>query len=208
MNLRFKLAFAALALSTAAYSQILNPATPDAFQVRYAANLNIGDSFINITNNGASGGNICVQVYAFDKGEELLDCCTCTVTPNGLAAISVHNLVSNTLTGQTLSQAVIKLVATNLTGAACDASTVATPFVPEPAGEVVSGMRAWGTTLHAAPTSPVSYSTTETEFSQGFLSVEEYTHITSFCQFIEGDGSGQGVCSGCQSTALGATSAQ
>jgi hypothetical protein len=37
-------------------------AQDDAFQVRYASNLNIGDSVINITNAGTSGGNICANV--------------------------------------------------------------------------------------------------------------------------------------------------
>ena len=59
----------------------------DSYQIRYAANLNIGDSFVDVTNNGASGGNICVNVYTFDQSEELLACCSCFVTPNGLAGI-------------------------------------------------------------------------------------------------------------------------
>jgi hypothetical protein len=55
------------------------------FQVKYGANLNIGESNINITNTGANAaalpgpgygtqsGNICVNVYAFDLGSEKLD---------------------------------------------------------------------------------------------------------------------------------------
>ena len=83
------------------------PFTPpsDAFQVRYASNLSVGDSVINITNGGTQGGtdpsgNICVNVYAFSPDEQLVSCCSCLVTPNGLVHLSANNdLVSNTLTG-------------------------------------------------------------------------------------------------------------
>ena len=57
-------------------------------QVSYAANLDHGESFINIINTGANGapqfgpgfggagvGNICVNVYAFSADEQLVSCC-------------------------------------------------------------------------------------------------------------------------------------
>jgi len=203
MHLRAQLALATLAFSTVAYSQIVNTATPDSFQVRYASNLNIGDSVINVTNNGASGtgggigtisGNICVNVYTFDPAEELVSCCTCSVTPNGLQSISVRgSLTSNPLTPAIPTSVVIKLVAS--TGGACNASSV-TALVP--------GMRAWGTTIHSLPTTPVSYGVTETEFSKSDLSAAELAHLTQFCGFIQANGSGFGICSGCSTGGLGA----
>ena len=82
------------------------------FQIRYAANLTSGDSVINITNTGANGaslngpgfggaaGNVCVNVYAFSPDEQLVSCCSCLITPNGLVSLSVNSdLISNTLTG-------------------------------------------------------------------------------------------------------------
>jgi hypothetical protein len=51
-----------------------NPITADSpFQVRYAANVGPGtpgDSVINITNTGTSGGTICVNVYTFSPDEQ------------------------------------------------------------------------------------------------------------------------------------------
>jgi hypothetical protein len=64
------------------------------------------------------------------------------------------------------------------------------------------GMRAWGTTLHALPTSPVTYGVTETEFSPAVLSASELDTLTSFCGFIQETGSGHGICSGCSTGGL------
>ena len=68
------LLFAAMVTTVGAYAQ----STDTPYQVRYASNLNVGDSYINITNTGANGavlgegttanvtGAICVNVYAYD----------------------------------------------------------------------------------------------------------------------------------------------
>src|SRR5208283_4968706 len=60
-----------------------------AFLIRYASNLNVGDSFVDITNAGTTvdpttgaSANLCVNVYTFDTQEELISCCACLVTPN------------------------------------------------------------------------------------------------------------------------------
>jgi len=202
MHLRIQLALATLAFSTVALAQTVGP--DDAFQVRYASNLNIGDSVVNVTNTGTSGtagafgqisGNICVNVYTFDPAEELISCCTCNVTPNGLQSISVRgSLTSNPLTPAIPTSVVIKLLAS--TGA-CNASSVS-------ASSLAPGMRAWGTTVHALPTSPVSYGVTETGFTNGGLSAAELAHLTTFCGFIQANGSGFGICSGCSTGGLGA----
>jgi hypothetical protein len=202
MRPRVQLVLATLAFSGVAFAQTVGP--DDAFQVRYASNLNIGDSVVNVTNTGTSGtagafgqisGNICVNVYTFDPAEELISCCACNVTPNGLQSLSVRgSLTSNPLTPAIPTSVVIKLLASDA-GAGCNASAP---------GALVSGMRAWGTTLHALPTSPVSYGVTETAFSNGGLSAAELAHLTTFCGFIQANGSGFGICSGCSTGGLGA----
>ncbi len=192
MHLRVKLILATVAFSAVAFAD-------DTFQVRYASNLNIGDSVINITNTGATvangvSQNLCVNVYTFDPAEELAACCTCNVTPNGLASISVRSsLTSNPLTPAIPTSVVIKLVAS--TGA-CNASSVT---------GLAHGLLAWGTTIHALPTAPVSYGVTETPFALADLSAAELTHLTSFCGFIQANGSGFGICAGCGTGGLGAS---
>src|SRR6202030_3842230 len=87
------------------------------YQLRYLANLNIGDSYVNLTNAGTlSGfdpaGRICVNVYTFDPAEEMISCCACPVTPNGLNSLSVRNdLIGNTLTPGKPTSVIIKLLA-------------------------------------------------------------------------------------------------
>jgi hypothetical protein len=202
-------------LSTAAFAQ--NPVTADSpFQVRYAANLNIGDSVVNVTNTGASGGNICVNVYTFAPDEQEISCCTCQVTPDGLASLSVKNsLINNTLTGVVPTAVVIKLVATRQT--TCNAAA-APIFVLNSVDSIdeedpfATGLAAWGTTIHALPVTPGSpattYGATETAFTPYTFGGPEYLRMTSLCGFIQTDGSGFGICGGCSTGGLGASAAQ
>jgi hypothetical protein len=215
------LALAALAFSTAAFAQSVGnvqTSPSDVFQITYAANLNVGDSFINFTNSGAmttstcdsdgtscsdlagpgTSENLCINLYTFDPQEELIACCTCNVTPNGLVSLSViKSLISNPLTPAIPTSVVVKAVAS--TGV-CNASQV---------GPLAHGLVAWGTTLHQnTSTAAKSYSVTETPFAQAALSASELAHITSFCGFIQADGSNFGICGGCPSNGLGATSTQ
>jgi hypothetical protein len=185
------LLIAVLVLATAAYAQ--NPITADSpFQVRYAGNLAVGDSVINITNTGATGGNICVNVYTFSPDEQLVSCCSCTVTPNGLVSLSARNdLISNTLTPAVPSAIVVKLLATS--GGACNASTP---------GALATGMAAWGTTLHALPVAG-TFGLTETAFTPATLSAAELGRISALCGFIQSNGSGFGICRSCRLGALG-----
>jgi hypothetical protein len=201
MNLRISLLVLTVVLATSAFGQAIPGSPADAFQVRYASNLNIGDSVINITNAGtantAAGAltNICVNVYAFSPDEQLISCCACNVTPNALVSLSARSdLISNTLTPAVPTSIVVKLVAT--TQATCNAATVT-------AAALTPGMRAWGTTLHATPTAG-SFAVTETGFTQAGLSAGELARITSFCGFIQSNGSGFGICRSCRLGGQGA----
>ena len=202
MQLRIQLALASLAFATVAFAQ--NPITADSpFQVKYAANLNIGDSAINITNTGATGGNICVNVYTFSPDEQEVSCCSCTVTPNALVSLSAKNdLISNTLTPAVPNSIVVKLLATS--GGVCNASTAGS------GGAAIStGLAAWGTTLHANAAQPaaevaVTYAVTETAFTPATLSAFELERITSLCGFIQSNGSGFGICRSCRLGGQGA----
>src|ERR1700681_60463 len=192
MNMRV-LFLAVFVFSMAAFAQSLPPGTgvvPEAdgvYQLRYLANLNIGDSYVNLTNAGTlSGfdpaGRICVNVYTFDPAEELISCCACPATPDSLNSLSARNdLISNTLTpGVPTSIAVKLLPSLPLPGFTCNAAS------PN-AANLVRGMRAWATTLHlntataGSPPVAVGFQLTETEFSKVELSATELAKLTSFC---------------------------
>jgi len=196
MHLRTLLAFTAVALATSAFAQDANVVSdsPDEFQVRYASNLNKGDSYVNITNTGSADGlPICALVFAFDPSEEMVSCCACPITPNALVSLSVQgDLISNTISPSTPTSLVIKLVSIIADNGTC---------APNTPGELVPGMRAWGTSLHALPNG--TYGTTESAFLPGGLSEAEALHLFNFCNFINANGSGFGICKSCRAGGLG-----
>jgi hypothetical protein len=174
------------------------PLPENAFVIRYAANLNLGDSLINISNSGlngapllgpgfgASAGNLCVSVYTFSPDEQLVSCCSCLVTPNALQSLSVNSdLLNSTLTGVVPTSAVVKLVGS----------------IPG-TGALAGGVLAWGTTVHPPAT------LTETPFIPATLGAPELSSITGRCASILGNGSGFGICQSCRAGALGATKLQ
>jgi len=176
------------------------------YQVNYAANLSSGESFIDVINTGANGapllgpglgtavGNICLNVYAFDPGEEMVSCCSCLVTPDQVVNLGVNrDLTSKTLTGVIPSSLTVKMVAT-LAGANCNNSATA-------GGVPTAGFAAFGTTLHARGT---TFDTVERKFVPSTLSAGEYASMTGRCASIVGNASTFGVCATCRQGALGA----
>ena len=228
-----------LSLATNVWSQ--NPITADSpFQIRYASNLDVGESWVNITNSGVRGaainsgtgasttGAICANVYVFSPDEQMISCCSCPVTPNGLKSLGVRqDLISNTLTPAVPTSVVIKLVGSTPVGGSCN-NSAASP------GALTAGLLAWGTTAHAGVTSetvtpnttkkclnnncngsnagsawcqqncpPIvttatGFSTTETPFLPATLSAGELLKLTELCTFIVANGSGFGICRSCQ----------
>ncbi|MEO8601922.1 MAG: hypothetical protein ABI629_05040 [bacterium] len=137
-------------------------------------------------------GNICANVYVFDPEENMIACCTCPVSPNGLHSFSARSdLINNPLTPGVPTSIVVKLLATVKSAAACNAASPTTV-------NLAAGLRAWGTTIHALPTSPTTYGLTETEFSAAVLSGSELAQLTSTCASIQATGAGFGICSTCR----------
>lgn len=163
-------------------------------EVRYFANLNIADSVVNLTNDGSDpAGDICANFYVFDVDEQLVSCCACPLTPNNLKTVSLQrDVLSNLLTPGVPTALTVEIVAS--TGPICNPATVT-------AAQADNAIRAWATTIHAQP---VGYGVTETEFSPAFLGPDELQKLTSFCSFIQADGSFYGLCKSCYPGAQGA----
>ncbi len=204
-----RIILAIMATAVVAFSQV---SLDNAFQTRYAANLNIGDSVVNISNTGArggvtlaagtsasTGGAICANVYTFSPDEQMISCCSCPVTPNGLVSLSAKtDLISNTLTPAVPNSIVIKILATVPVGGSCTNSAASV------AGSTLApGLVAWGTTLHINTSTTTTFGT-ETAFTPATLSASELARLNNLCSFILGNGSGFGVCRSCRLGGLGA----
>src|SRR5581483_3723693 len=95
----------------------------DVYQVTYYDN-NFGEGAyfdagtIRIINPGVTGspisgdqGTLCANIYVFDDTQEMVECCSCPVTANGLLTLSVQDLTENPLM-VTPFRGVIKVVST------------------------------------------------------------------------------------------------
>jgi len=214
MHKHLTLVFATLALSVAAFAQ-----QDGAFQIGYAANLNIGDSEINLSNDGAragfypntaGAGNICANVYVFDPAEEEVACCSCLITPNGLESLSAKNdLISNTLTPAIPTSIVVKLTSTvpgtstGTTYNVCNPALAATGTggtVSNTPQALETGLLAWGVTLEPAGTAG-TYGPVNVPFINGSLSAAivggEITELSSVCALVIAEGSNYGQCKTC-----------
>ena len=212
MNIRLFIVVA-MVFTVAAFAQA--PVEVDVpYQITYASNLGIGDSVINITNTGASGagfgsgtsaavtGALCANIYVFTPDEQIVACCSCPVTPDGLVSLSAQrDLISNTLTQKVApTSIVIKMVGTIPVGGSCNnsAAAIATATPAE-------GLVAWGTKLHANSSPSGGFAVTETAFTPATLSAGEQARLAYTCGIVVNQGSGNGVCASCRLGGLGAT---
>lgn len=106
-------------------------------------------------------------------------------------------MVSNTLTPAHPTSIVVKILGTVGT---CNAATAGTALV----STIVPGLVAWGTTLHTSSAVAGGVFGSETPFTPVTLSSGELARITSFCGFIQANGSGFGICKSCRLGGLGA----
>jgi len=149
---------------------------------------NAPDGVLRVVNDGtlsdaSPAGDLCASVYVFDSAEQMNECCSCRVTPNGILSLSVNtNLTSNTLTGKLPTRGVIKVVSSKLTGGSCDAKAVA----PQ------TGIRGWITHVQRTVT---SYSLTEEELLDSTYGSAESADLAEDCTVLIELGSGAGVCS-------------
>lgn len=139
------------------------------------------DGVLRIVNDGNTGGWLWSNIYVFDNREELLECCSCGVSPNGLLSLSVNkNLTSNPLTGRIPGRGVIKTVS----------STTSDPTHVT----IRAGQREWLTHIQKGATA-TTYGITETTMTDSTLGASEFSSLQADCSFAIVLGSGQGTCS-------------
>jgi hypothetical protein len=132
----------------------------------------------------------CSNIYVFSPDEQMIACCGCPTSANGLRTLSVaRDLLSNTLTPSVPRSGMVKIVASTL-----DPFTgTCNPGVPIPAP---FGVAAWATHVRTLPTGPsMRPALSETPFLGATLSSGEQSRLTNLCQFIQANDSGYGICS-------------
>ena len=155
----------------------------------------VADQQVRLVNYGAAGtplttpaGDVCANVYVFDANQEMVACCSCRITPNGLLRLSVANhLTWNPVTSVVPANGDIKIVSTAAVG-----SAGCTPLSYN--GGILDSIVGFGTHLQqSGGTAPGTF-ITETNIPWATLSAAENGFLTQGCQFARYLGSGKGVC--------------
>ena len=110
----------------------IGPGDPSIYFTTYYSNANTSnapDATVRIVNDGNTGLKLFAEIYVFDDSEELTQCCTCAITPDGLLSESVNqNLTANPLTGHKPTRGVIKVLSDSYVAA--NANNPATGGMP------------------------------------------------------------------------------
>jgi hypothetical protein len=172
-------------LALCAGSAFAGSEPPDTLKVDYFANTNISPTaapaLVRLTNPGTNGGGLCAAIFVFDANQEMSECCSCYLSPDGLRTLSLKvDLISNELTGVVPITGDIKIVSTASSGTTCP--TYPTSLSP------VAGLRGWGTHIQSTTV------TTETVLQDATLSTAEVSRLDGECYGIQIDGSGKGLC--------------
>jgi hypothetical protein len=174
----------ALALSVGYAGAITTTPGPDTLKVDYFANANTAgapDATLRVTNPGTAGGSLCANIFVFDANQELSECGSCYVSPDGLRTLSVNvDLTGNPLTGVTLSTGAIKIVSTPTKGGICP--------LPDYPLNPVAGIRAWATHIQNS-----NFTITETPSQDATFSAAEVQRLQAQCYAIALDGSSKGI---------------
>jgi len=183
---------AALILALGSTTAVAQSGFDDVYAVSHFSNAHVTgapDGVLRLVNDGSvsdasPAGDLCASVYVFDSNEELNECCSCKITPNGILSLSVNkNLTSNTLTGVTPARGVIKDVSSLPVAGKCDAT----------AQTQQQGIRGWIT--HPQKGTGTGFGLTEEELMDSFLSTAEANDLAEDCKVLIELGTGHGICS-------------
>jgi hypothetical protein len=148
------------------------------------------DQTVRIINDGDTGASLWASFYVYDDSQELQECCSCGVTPDGLLSESVrNNLTNNPLTGIRVSRGVIKIISSSVSAGGPNFTNTTMP-----------GLRGWATHIESVrnqyPYGPAGYSQTETALADSNLGSADRTLQEELCFYLHLLGGGhQGVCS-------------
>ena len=170
-----------LLLNTTASAQ-----TTDVFSVTYFDNANTASApvaLVHVLNPG--NGALCADIYVLGADQELSECCSCPITPNGLLTFDVNTATANP--GDSHPPRVsgsIDIIADS-TANCTDANAAAPTPTPD--------LRAWATHINFDTVSG-GFDVTEDEFLDTPLSSGEQSELAVRCGFFLANDTGAGVC--------------
>jgi hypothetical protein len=173
----------AIAAGTTSMAESANPFDA-VYTVGYYANAKASgapDAQLRFTNDGSTETTLWADIYVFNNDEQLEACCSCGITPDGYLDLDVNSdLLGNPLTPEdATSDGVIKVISSSTFG----------PTAPTPAG----GIRGWLTQIQNGASSG-SFSITESDLKDSYLSASEEAALATTCSFVLSLGSGAGAC--------------
>jgi hypothetical protein len=156
------------------------------------------DQTVRLVNVGQYGtpltspvGDICANVYVFDANQEMVACCSCRITPNGLLTLSVANgLTNNPVTSVVPVNGAVKIIPT-LAGATCSPLTYN--------GGVAPGLVGWASHIETSGgTAPGTFIAVAALLGwpevPDTAGASEAAFLPTACQFAQYLGSNKGVC--------------
>jgi hypothetical protein len=138
------------------------------------------DGTLRLTNDGhqrsgidPAAGDLCASIYVFNNREEMEECCSCPVTPDGYLSLSVNtSLTDNPLTPETFSgRGLIEVVSSLPVAGACN------PVVSTPK----PGIHAWITHPEALDASG-RFALSVEQLTDSNLGSEEAADLAETCE--------------------------
>src|ERR1700691_183238 len=143
------------------------------------------DQNLRIINDGDTGANLWASLYVFDDSQELQECCSCAVTPDGLTSERVDkNLTYNSLTTKVNTRGMIKVISSSV------AAGGPTNYTNTP----TAGVRVWSTQTQRATATSGAFYVAETQAADSNLGTSEKWLLENLCLYLNLLGSGQGNC--------------
>lgn len=161
-------------------------AQDDVYSVGYFANAHTAgapDAQLRLTNDGNTETTLWADIYVFNNDEEMEECCSCGVTPDGYLDLDVNNDLTGNIeeSGTEHTRGIIKVISSSTFG----------PTAPTPK----AGIRGWLTRIQNGAAAG-AFSITEGDLRDSVLSTsEEEDSLAETCGFVLSLGSGKGACS-------------
>lgn len=185
----------AIALILTAAARAQTTGDQSVYFTTYYSNAHLGgpDATVRVINDGDTNANLWASFYVFDDSQEMQECCSCPVTPDGLLSESVqNNLAGNTLTGHVPTRGVIKIISSSVSAGGPASFTNWGNFTNSPA----AGLRIWSSHVQRYRTTWGVFDISEAEVAPSNLVPSEEQVMETLCLYINLlGGGGQGVCS-------------